>query len=266
MLGSSWVAPELAASQGGLSSKRKYLLTYLLMELSPSWGEAKSTATQDFPSILWNPNVHYISWARSVKSIPSQPISLRSILTFPPTYVLVFPVVSFLLAFPPISYKSEYFVALSQEQNSSLSVLSLSTDICQFIPYWNIFAAISPFVLLSKHCVIQNLPVCEGKAFPSLFLLLTIFWGRLLVTQVRLMNSYFISVIENMNRTSQLSSFFLYSTCAMICASSVLVRPFAWRIWRFVRPYPLYICSRLLCRHIPGSEHDPAESACRRVA
>jgi hypothetical protein len=32
--------------------------TYLFMELSPSW-EAKSAATQEFPSISWNPNVHY---------------------------------------------------------------------------------------------------------------------------------------------------------------------------------------------------------------
>jgi hypothetical protein len=34
---------------------------YLLMELSPSGGAANSAATQDFPSILWNPKVHYLS-------------------------------------------------------------------------------------------------------------------------------------------------------------------------------------------------------------
>jgi hypothetical protein len=28
------------------------------MELSLSWREAKSAATQEFPSILWNPKVH----------------------------------------------------------------------------------------------------------------------------------------------------------------------------------------------------------------
>jgi hypothetical protein len=33
--------------------------TYLLMELSLSGGAANSAATQEFPSILWNPKVHY---------------------------------------------------------------------------------------------------------------------------------------------------------------------------------------------------------------
>jgi hypothetical protein len=35
------------------------VFTYLLKELSHSWGAANSAATQEFPSILWNPNVHY---------------------------------------------------------------------------------------------------------------------------------------------------------------------------------------------------------------
>jgi hypothetical protein len=29
------------------------------MELSPSGGAANSAATEEFPSILWNPKVHY---------------------------------------------------------------------------------------------------------------------------------------------------------------------------------------------------------------
>jgi hypothetical protein len=33
--------------------------TYLLMELSASWEAANCAATQELPSVLWNPKVHY---------------------------------------------------------------------------------------------------------------------------------------------------------------------------------------------------------------
>jgi hypothetical protein len=50
--------------------RHMYLLTYLLMELSPSWEAANCAATRELPSILWNPEAHY----RVHKSPPLVPI------------------------------------------------------------------------------------------------------------------------------------------------------------------------------------------------
>jgi hypothetical protein len=92
---------------------RKNSLIHLLTELSPSWEAANCAATEELPSILWNPKVHH----RVHKSPPLVPIlnQMDPVHTFPSylskiyfnivhTYVLIFLVVSFLLAFPSISY------------------------------------------------------------------------------------------------------------------------------------------------------------------
>jgi hypothetical protein len=90
------------------------IMTFLLTELSPSWGATNCAATQELPSISWNPKVqHHVHKSPPLIHILSHSnpihithaIYLRSILYCPSTYVLVFlPVVSFLLAFPPIPY------------------------------------------------------------------------------------------------------------------------------------------------------------------
>jgi hypothetical protein len=60
--------------------------TYLLMELSPSWEAVNCAATEELPSILWNPKVHHRvhkspPLAPILRQIdPVHPVSLRSIL------------------------------------------------------------------------------------------------------------------------------------------------------------------------------------------
>jgi hypothetical protein len=49
------------------------MLTYLLTELSLPWEAANFAATQELPSILWNPKVHY----RVHKSPPLAPILIQ---------------------------------------------------------------------------------------------------------------------------------------------------------------------------------------------
>jgi hypothetical protein len=69
-------------------------LPHSLSDLSPSWEAANCAATQDLPSILRDPKVHYrvhkslplasLSWSRSIQFIPSR-LTKRHWGRFPPS-------------------------------------------------------------------------------------------------------------------------------------------------------------------------------------
>jgi hypothetical protein len=100
------VALELEQGTKIYESTHTYLFTYLrswalLEELSivqPFKNSPVFYGTRRFNTVFTRALHWSLFWAIFIQSTPFLPISLRSILILSPTYVLVFPVVSFLLA------------------------------------------------------------------------------------------------------------------------------------------------------------------------
>jgi hypothetical protein len=84
-------------------------ITHSLTKLSLSWKAANCATTQKIPRISWKAEVHYrvhkspalVPILSHINPIHTIPFYLSY---YPPTYVLVFLVVSFLLAFPLITF------------------------------------------------------------------------------------------------------------------------------------------------------------------
>jgi hypothetical protein len=140
------------------------LLTYLLMEPSASWEAANCAATQDLPSILWNPKVHY----RLHKRPPLAPI-LSQIDPIPtiPSYVItmynVFLAICFGLTCP-------------SSGNTFWWSLAHCARLCQYSQFWcfeNV-CSFSSFVL-QLFCAPLSVPLpwvcvpCIDLVFPLKF-------------------------------------------------------------------------------------------------
>ena len=170
----STLAPKLQKQYYEKHKQNQDLLIYLLtysMEQSPSWEAKRFSASQEIPSISWNPNVYYsvskanhlfLSWARSIQSVPPTSHFLKIYLIIILPYTPGSSTWSLSLGFPkqnPVcSFHFPHTGYMSRSSHSSWfdhtnifdeEYRSLSSSLCSFLHSPVTWSLLGPNVLLS---------------------------------------------------------------------------------------------------------------------
>jgi hypothetical protein len=167
------------------------------MELSPSWKAANCAAAHELPAFyetwrfiaVFTRALHWsLSWARSIQSIPSYPVSLRSILLLPTHLRLGLPSGLFPSGFPTTILYAFLFSPFVPRERDRIEYYSLRTSLIRFI-----------FEKLSH---LKHFEPCKTRTNINVFIrarLWSLLWASLIIPRpdnLSLFKSHFIMILH----------------------------------------------------------------------